>query len=227
MTMGLLPSVCHIVNPKLKHTYLSFNDKGELVVKSPGLSDKEIETLLIQKAAWITQAKQRIEAKKGRHTDILEKRELFFLGNCYPLTLQKNNQRKTTLTVNEKQGATLRYYHDETTSLYRAIDTFYKKETQKIVTSLVDKWAERMQTTPKAIKFRKTKRQWGSCSVNNTLSFNTMLSKLPLQLITYIVVHELAHIRHKHHQKAFWDEVARYMPDFQHHRQTLKAYTTY
>jgi predicted metal-dependent hydrolase len=53
-----------------------------------------------------------------------------------------------------------------------------------------------------------------------------MLMKLPPTVIAYVVVHELAHIRHKHHQRDFWNLVKRYMPDYQLQIKELHTYTT-
>ena len=83
-----------------------------------------------------------------------------------------------------------------------------------------------MALVPTNIRFRKTKRQWGSCSGKNVLSFNTMLMKLPLSVIQYIIVHELAHIKHKHHQKSFWKLVEEHLPDYRQRVAELHTYTT-
>jgi len=83
-----------------------------------------------------------------------------------------------------------------------------------------------MSLSPTDVRFRKTKRQWGSCSGKNVLSFNTMMMKLPHDVIEYIVIHELAHIRHKHHQKDFWQLVEQHLPDYKKKVKELKKYTT-
>ena len=86
-------------------------------------------------------------------------------------------------------------------------------------------WAQKMGVSYNSIKYRKAKRQWGSCSAKNDLSFNPMLMKLPPEVIEYVIVHELAHIRHKHHQKAFWAFVEKHMPNYRNHEAVLKTYT--
>ena len=53
-----------------------------------------------------------------------------------------------------------------------------------------------------------------------------MLMKLPIDVINYVIVHELAHIEHKHHQKSFWACVKHYLPNYQKHVQELKQYFT-
>jgi len=82
-----------------------------------------------------------------------------------------------------------------------------------------------MGVKPTNISFRKAKRRWGSCSHTNELSFNLSLAQLPLECITYIVIHELSHIKHKHHQKAFWNCVHEFMPEYKSCEKILKNYS--
>ena len=104
---------------------------------------------------------------------------------------------------------------------------FYKEEAKQFIPVLVERWSEIMELQPNKISFRKTKRQWGSCSGKNDLSFNTMMMKLPHDVIQYIIVHELAHIKHKHHQKSFWKEIEKYMPEYKQHVTELKKYSAH
>ncbi len=100
----------------------------------------------------------------------------------------------------------------------------YKKETPKIVLPLVEKYSKIMGLYPSKVSFRFNKSRWGSCSYKNSIVFNYYLAKLPVELIEYIVVHELSHIKHKHHQKPFWDEVAKVLPDVKIRRKNLREY---
>ena len=119
------------------------------------------------------------------------------------------------------------FYHTYDERLFQThIDRFYKKEAEKFIPSCVEEWAEKMSLSPTQIRFRKTKRQWGSCSAKDVLCFNTMMLKLPENVIQYIIVHELAHIKHKHHQKDFWQLVESYLPQYKLQVKELKNYTT-
>ena len=95
-------------------------------------------------------------------------------------------------------------YHDSST----------KEEAKALILPLVEKWSAIMNVTPTFVGFRKNRTRWGSCSGKNRLNFNTRLAKMHPDFIEYVVVHELAHIRHKNHSKNFWAEVEKYLPDY-------------
>jgi len=223
--MNLLPRYTHIVNPKLKHTYLSFDNEGDLVIKSPKVSQRYIEQLLLKKANWINRSREKLLQKKGKALNFSQQAELYYKGQAYPLKLIEQKIKRTKLIFNQEEF--LLYYHQYDEMLFQKhIDNFYKEESKQFVPPLVEKWSGQMALTPTNIRFRKTKRQWGSCSEKNILSFNTMMMKLPQDMIQYIIVHELAHIKYKHHQKSFWKLVEKYIPDYKQHVTELKNYTT-
>jgi len=221
---ALLPHYTHIVNPKLKHTYLSFDEYGELLIKSPGISRKEIETLLIQKSGWIRRAQKKLQEKKGYRVNFNDRMTLYYLGQSYPLKLEQSAEKVTRLHF-DTEAFTLHYHTYQPELFQKKIDRFYRDTAQTYIPPLVSQWAETMELFPHDIRFRKTRRQWGSCSSGDRLSFNTMLMKLPEETITYVIIHELAHIRHKHHQKAFWKLIEATMPAYKEQVAILNTYT--
>lgn len=83
-------------------------------------------------------------------------------------------------------------------------------------------YSDIMGVSPSGIKITSAKSRWGSCSYKNSLCFSYRIMLLPLELIDLIVVHELAHIRVKDHSKRFYDEVYKYMPDYNTKKQNLR-----
>ncbi|MFY9089834.1 M48 family metallopeptidase [Arcobacter aquimarinus] len=94
------------------------------------------------------------------------------------------------------------------------LDFFYKKEIQKILPLKVEELSKKMQLFPTSISFRKNKRTWGSCNYKNGLNFNILLMKFPIEVMEYVIIHELAHIKHKNHSKDFWNLVEVYCPNY-------------
>ncbi len=221
--MQLLPRYTHIVDNRLKHTYLTFDEEGNLVIKSPKVTQAYIEKLLLKKSAWINRSREKILKKKGKALNFSNPETLYLYGRAYNLRLKKHTKKRTKLVFEEEF---ILYYSNYNEEIFQKhINHFYKEEAKQFIPLLVERWSDIMGLKPNKISFRKTKRQWGSCSAKNDLSFNTMTMKLPYDVIQYIIVHELAHIKHKHHQKSFWEEIEKYIPEYKQHVIELKKYS--
>ena len=86
----------------------------------------------------------------------------------------------------------------------------------------VEYYGKLMGVQPTAIHITAARTRFGSCSGKNSISFSLYLMQYPDEAIDYVVVHELAHIRHHNHSPAFYAEVAQILPDYQQRRQLLK-----
>jgi hypothetical protein len=75
------------------------------------------------------------------------------------------------------------------------------------------------------VRIKDHQSRWGSCSRLGNLNFNVRIALLPRHLAEYIVVHELCHLLHPHHQASFWSEVARAIPDHQSRRKELVVWS--
>jgi hypothetical protein len=99
-----------------------------------------------------------------------------------------------------------------------------KKESKRIISEAVNHWSTTMGLAFKNIRISSARTRWGSCSHQNTISINWRLSLLPPELLEYVVIHELAHIKEKNHSSKFWDLVEQYCPDWKQKRLELKKY---
>lgn len=86
----------------------------------------------------------------------------------------------------------------------------------------VSYFAKQIGVTYGKIIIRNQKTRWGSCSSKGNLNFNCLLMLTPLEVIDYVVVHELCHRKEMNHSKAFWAEVEKVLPDYKEQVKWLK-----
>lgn len=86
----------------------------------------------------------------------------------------------------------------------------------------VAQWAARMGLSYGRVAIRHQRSCWGSCSARKNLNFNCVLMLAPEETADYVIVHELCHLVHPNHSKAFWALVAQTMPEHAAHRRWLK-----
>ena len=82
-------------------------------------------------------------------------------------------------------------------------------------------YAAAMGVTPAGVRITSARTRFGSCNAKNSLCFSCYLMANAQPAIDYVIVHELAHIRHKNHSAAFWAEVAKVFPDYRTRRAML------
>ena len=104
-----------------------------------------------------------------------------------------------------------------------AIDRWYRREARSRIEDAVEQESERLGLYPTKVTIRDQRTRWGSCSTSGTLSFNWRLVIGPSEALDYVVVHELIHLRHHNHSKAFWDALAAAMPNWRPRAAWLRA----
>ncbi|MBQ6809433.1 MAG: M48 family metallopeptidase [Clostridia bacterium] len=96
-----------------------------------------------------------------------------------------------------------------------------KKKTLKIVIPMVEKFSKLMKVSPTGVKITSAKTRYGSCNGENSICFSFRLSLFPAEAVEAVVVHELAHIKHKNHGKNFYACIYKVLPDYDERKRRL------
>ena len=94
------------------------------------------------------------------------------------------------------------------------LDDLYKAKGTGYLIPLARQLAAKYKFHPKNISIRKATRRYGSCSKQGNISLNYRIMKFRSEVIEYIIIHELCHLKHFNHSKAFWSEVEKYVPNY-------------
>ncbi len=94
---------------------------------------------------------------------------------------------------------------------------------KEIIPQKVEYYSKLMGLEPTGVKITRAKKRFGSCNAKNSLCFSCFLINYPDEAIDYVVVHELAHIRHHNHSRDFYKLVEKYLPDYKKREKMLKG----
>jgi predicted metal-dependent hydrolase len=95
---------------------------------------------------------------------------------------------------------------------------------RELVSALAEEEAERLGVAYRRIRIGGQRTLWGSCSPGGTLSFNWRLVLAPLEVLDYVVVHEVCHLRVPNHSRAFWGLVEGRRPHWREQRAWLREH---
>lgn len=104
------------------------------------------------------------------------------------------------------------------------IDLLYRTAEQ-IIPARVAFFARQMGVMPTGIRITAASKRFGSCSAKNSLCFSYRIMMYPPEVIDYVIVHELAHIKHHDHSAAFYAFVESILPDYRQREAVLKERT--
>ena len=144
-------------------------------------------------------------------------------------TVIRSRRRTIALEITRQGTALVRApLHAADADIARFVDShreqaaLWRRQAAEQLPPLVCLWAQRMGVQPAGITITAARTRFGSCSGKNRLSFSLYLMAYPPDAIEYVVVHELAHIRHHDHSPAFYREVETYLPDWKRRRDLLR-----
>jgi len=208
-----------IIRSKRKTLSMQINDEGSLIIKAPFFMDKaDIENFIERNQNWIHKRKNIIEKRKSfaKPKEFIDGEKFLFLGDEYSLKLVDRLKEGLTL---EKEFLFAK------NKLYKARDVFinwYKSEAIGVIKDRVDYYTGITGDSYSKIKINSAQGRWGSCSGKGNLNFSWRLILAPFEVVDYVVVHEVAHIKVRNHSKMFWQRVESLMPEYRKHKRWLK-----
>jgi predicted metal-dependent hydrolase len=188
---------------------------------------KDIRAFVQRRAEWIVKIWKKLDARPTRQQQDYGRGGVFmYLGETYRLELTTGVRHSLILHDGLLLLMTPEIPSEGT--VRTIIDRWYRKQAQLIVKERSVEChrlmrAEGIPLPPITIRSMTTR--WGSYSyATRRISLNLNLIKMPLSCLDYVIIHELCHIKVRHHGPDFWQMVSRYCPDYLSERRQLKRY---
>jgi len=204
-----------VVKSNRRSVALTVSHSGEIVLRVPRIMPKfMVQLFLRENKAWLDKQKEKVEIRLEKAKKFIEGEKFLFLGEEYPLRFVSG--KKLELIDEFRLGK------DAKRSPKEMFENWYKKEFREIAEDRIKFFADLGGYKYKKVRISGAKTRWGSRSTTGTISLVWRLAMLPMEIIDYVVLHELAHTIHMNHSRDFWAEVEKWMPDYKERRRWLK-----
>jgi len=210
-----LEGIDKVIKSNRKSVALNVLPSGEVVLRIPKYMPKlMVKLFLKQNQTWLEKHKLKIQERLVKAKKFVEGEKFFFLGEEYPLEFVAG--KKLELRDEFRLGKEAKKNPKE------MFEQWYKQEFREIAEDRVKYFANLGGYKYTKVRISGARTRWGSRSTTGTISLVWRLAMLPLEIIDYVVLHELAHTIHMNHSKDFWAEVEKWMPDYKERRRWLK-----
>lgn len=207
-----------IIRSKRKSFSIEIDDSGKILLRVPiNASDIVINDFVKRHYIWIEKKLNEIENREIKYQPkkFFDGEKFLYLGKFYNLNIVKN-QRISLIFENE-------FYLSKKhiSNAHEIFKNFYKKMAKEIIMERVKFYANKYSFKYNKIKITSANKRWGSCTSKGNLNFSYRLIMAPLEIVDYVVVHELVHLIDKTHKKSFYNKVEKILPDYKERKKWL------
>ena len=182
---------------------------------------EKVRQVVEEKRTWILRKQElmHLRCAEAQPKRFVEGECFLYLGEAYPLSLDGRNGMPIKFDGNRF------ILSDEYIANARNVfAAWYRGRAREHIARRTEQYASEAGIGCGEVRITSARRRWGSCTGKGNLCFTWRLVMAPPDVIDYVVVHELAHIKHPNHSSMFWTEVASIMPDFARRRRWLREH---
>ncbi len=198
-------------------------EKGLVVVLPRRDNVDRARQLLEQKQRWVIEKLVQFTPVSSAACTVRDGDTIPYLGQ--KLTVRTITARFDTVCMDITRQTLTVFLTPVNGRLQLALEKWYRSEAEYMIRQLTVQYSRLMALNYHRIIMKGQKTLWGSCSRQRNLNFNWRLIMAPEPVIIYVVVHELAHLKHMNHSQKFWQLVEKYCPDWHDHRSWLRIHS--
>lgn len=196
---------------------ISIDGYGNIVVLAPKKTSDErvIQVLEVNWDQIQTKLNEIQKIMNGPLEKVYENNESFlYLGNTYPIQIVQDITIMKERVEFDEETLFIYVQHHDKEKIKQLLRRYYYQRSKALVEERVSFYQSNFKTKPRSIRITDSKTNWGTCDSNFQLTFNWRLAMAPLEVIDYVVVHEMCHMVHLNHDRSFWRLVGKLMPDY-------------
>jgi predicted metal-dependent hydrolase len=193
-----------LIRSKRRTILLQIKSDGTFIVRAPLRTDiNRINQFVKEKNNWIitkqSEIKKRFQELQETILGHTTKNEILFLGESISFAPKKE--------MNKSQ-----------------LISWYEESAWQYLSQRVDFFTKKFGLNYNRVKINSAKTRWGSCSSKGNINFSWRLIMAPKDVVDYVVIHEIAHLKHRNHSARFWNFVEEMMPQHENQRKWLRKH---
>ncbi len=210
------------VHPRARFARIVVSRRHGLVISVPRWFDRgRIPEILEQKRDWIERTLRRLPMKPEPYR-LPERIVLSAIGEEWAATYEQGNPGRVSLVKSRDRTLLVSGAVDRPDAVRKVLEHWLRIQARQHLVPWLCRIATELGFELSGVTVRTQRTLWGSCSHRNTISLNARLLLLSPDLVHYVFVHELVHIRHPNHSREFWRAVAVHVPDYQDKLKALR-----
>ena len=200
-----------IYRARTKSAEITIEDEVVNVIVPNSLPENQIRRLITKRLAWIKKTLvAQAKAGKPKVIEYVNGESFPYLGKNYRLKIEEGQEPDAML----KSGY-LWVTANNTETIKEAIKQWYSRLAQKRLIEKTNRFAANLGVSPRSVCIKDFKTKWGSCSKNGDIAYNWKVIMAPSNLVDYVVIHELCHLKELNHSAKFWKLLDLHKPDWQ------------
>jgi predicted metal-dependent hydrolase len=198
---------------------------------APWLTPKRsMDRFVLQNLKWIEKQVDKVEQQRKLRPEFKYRSgdTFYYFGEPVTLVVEPSDRKRPDIKIREDQLViTLHRDIGKTyaiAAIKKTIENFYRKKAEEVIHDRLQHFNEHYGFRYNRVTLRNQKSRWGSCSAKKNLNFNWRLIMAPIEVIDYVVVHELCHLKEMNHSARYWALVKKTLPNHKLARKWLKDY---
>jgi predicted metal-dependent hydrolase len=208
-----------IVRSRRRTIALIVTPEARVIIRAPLKAPAAmIDDFIKKQHGWIRKKVAEMKERPQVVVHAYEEGEIFwFLGRPYPLHIVDDGraviERTDRLCISRSLMPDIRH----------RLKHWYREEAAKEIHSRCMWFSMMTGYSPSSVRITDARQRWGSCTSKGGLNFSWRLIQAPLEIVDYVIVHELVHLKQPDHSPKFWAKVEVLMPDYNRRREWLRV----
>jgi predicted metal-dependent hydrolase len=200
---------------------------GVLVTAPQPAPVERLDDIVHAKASWIVQRLKRQSdlPQTPSSKEFISGETFLYLGRQHRLRVDLDEEPRALRLDNGRLRVPIPRHLGEPHRgpfVRAALIDWYKARAARRLPERTADWAKRIGLACPEVVLAEPRKRWGSASSSRTLRFNWRIIQAPISVVDYVIVHELMHLRHPNHTRAFWASLGRVMPDYERRKARLR-----